>query len=406
MTTKRKLASIQTIKNLRPIPNADRIEVATINGWDLVVKKGDFKIGDPAIYFEIDSFLPNEPEYEFVGSLKSNPITLNRENPDQGFRLKTIKLRKQMSQGLALKFDKVSEKPSGLNKETLIEKLKSLPIGSDVSELLGVTKWERQEAQTDLGNGIGEFPEIYTSKTNEERIQTMPKSYEVLIGKDAFINAKYDGTSSTIIYDPNIDELIYATRNMQISPINTIAAIAKEMDMLDKLLQFGREVGKVVVIQSELYGQKIQDNTLGIRGKRLATFNIEVDGQRLGLVDMLKLTKRLNLELPEIMEVRSTDQAKLDQIKELVKEINVGRKDERLRKSPEEVLTPVTIFNYILESFNATTNELLDMANECKYVTNQKYQEGIVIRTLDNIDAWNPISFKVISNKFLLKYDK
>jgi len=83
----RKLATIQKIKSLEPIPEADKIEKAIVLGWQLVVKKGDFKVGDYCVYCEIDSVLPERPEYEFLRPRK--------------FRIKTAKLRGQISQGIA-----------------------------------------------------------------------------------------------------------------------------------------------------------------------------------------------------------------------------------------------------------------------------------------------------------------
>ena len=84
----RKLASIQKIVDLQPIPKADRIEVATIQGWQCVVKKGEFQVGDLCVYFEIDSLLPEKPVFEFMR--------------DRKFRVRTIKLMKCVSMGLIL----------------------------------------------------------------------------------------------------------------------------------------------------------------------------------------------------------------------------------------------------------------------------------------------------------------
>lgn len=85
----RKLASIRTIKDIRPIENADAIEVATVDGWHCVVKKDEFKVGEKVIYFEIDSLLPHtNPVFEFLRP--------------RGFRVRTIKLRGVTSQGLIM----------------------------------------------------------------------------------------------------------------------------------------------------------------------------------------------------------------------------------------------------------------------------------------------------------------
>ena len=94
----RKLASIQTITNIEPIENADAIELAHVLGWQCVVKKNEVAIGDKVVYFEIDSFLPIRPEFEFLrGSSYRNSELLG-----EGFKLKTMKFRGQISQGLVL----------------------------------------------------------------------------------------------------------------------------------------------------------------------------------------------------------------------------------------------------------------------------------------------------------------
>ena len=110
----RRLATIQKILDLKPIPNADNILCATVQGWELVVKKDEFKIGDLCVYIEIDSIVPDKPEFEFLR--------------DRKFRVKTIKLRKQISQGLALP---LSILPQGKYKED-----------DDVTEILGVIKYD------------------------------------------------------------------------------------------------------------------------------------------------------------------------------------------------------------------------------------------------------------------------
>src|SRR3990167_6403004 len=93
----RKLASIQIIKELNPIEGADKIEVASILGWKAVVEKGKFKLNDKIVYCEIDSLLPIKPEYEFLRKYHKK-----MENGIEGFRIKTIRLKGQISQGLVV----------------------------------------------------------------------------------------------------------------------------------------------------------------------------------------------------------------------------------------------------------------------------------------------------------------
>ncbi len=94
----RKLATIRTVQQTRSIQGADLIELSFVDGWKCVTKKGEFAVGAPAIYCEIDSFLPVREEFEFLR--KSSLKTMDDR---EGFRLRTVKLRGQISQGLLLR---------------------------------------------------------------------------------------------------------------------------------------------------------------------------------------------------------------------------------------------------------------------------------------------------------------
>src|SRR6185295_6305967 len=128
----RKLASIQTINTIEPIPNADAIERIRVLGWWVVAKKGEHQTGEKVIYCEIDSLLPERPEFEF---LRAGSFKPGQTDPDgatilpAGFRIKTVKLRGQVSQGICFPLSLL---------------LTDAPTdeGADVTELLGIHKWE------------------------------------------------------------------------------------------------------------------------------------------------------------------------------------------------------------------------------------------------------------------------
>ena len=153
----RKLASIQKIESVEPIEGADKIELAHVLGWRCVVNKGQFQPSDLAVYFEIDSFLPVRPEFEFLraSSYKKSDVL------GEGFRLKTMKFRGQISQGLLLPVGSFPAIP------------KDAQIGDDVTELLGVRKWEIEERATSGGSVIGTLPKDIPH-TDETRIQASP----------------------------------------------------------------------------------------------------------------------------------------------------------------------------------------------------------------------------------------
>ena len=144
----RKLASIQKIKNIEPIEGADLIEKATVLGWQLVVKKDDFEIGDYCVYCEIDSILPEKPEFEFLRP--------------RHFRIKTIKMKGQISQGITFPLS-IIPNYQDLNVEE----------GTDVTDIMGVAKYEPPISINMKGQVKGGFPG-FIPKTDETRIQSVP----------------------------------------------------------------------------------------------------------------------------------------------------------------------------------------------------------------------------------------
>lgn len=146
----RKLASIRVANAIKAIEGADAIEAVGVDGWFCVAKKGEFKLNDKGIYFEIDSFLPASDErFAFLGKQFIN------FNNNLGARLRTIRLRGQLSQGLFLPLDKFPE-------------FADLEIGADVTEQLNIDKWEPPIPAQLSGEVNGVFPsKIF--KTDQER---------------------------------------------------------------------------------------------------------------------------------------------------------------------------------------------------------------------------------------------
>lgn len=176
----RKLATIQRIKSIHPIENADSIECITVKGWELVAKKGEFSVDDLCCFFEIDSFLPNEPRFEFLKDLKTHQGT-------QGYRLRTKKLRGQISQGLAMPLSEFPELPF------YIEDL-------DVTDALKVIKYDNQiperKGNVRIGKVDGKFPE-FLPKTDQERIQNLTAWFERYNHLEWEETLKLDGSSLT-----------------------------------------------------------------------------------------------------------------------------------------------------------------------------------------------------------------
>jgi RNA ligase (TIGR02306 family) len=163
----RRLATVQQIAELLPIEGADAIEVAKINGWNVVVKKGDFKVDEMVVFCEVDSFLPIQPEYEFLRKSSYKKMSDGTE----GFRLRTIRLRGQLSQGLLINYQVlISKLPPDENGHV------NLPdVGEDVTKIMGIIKYEPPIPACLAGQMKGNFPG-FLNKTDEERVQNIPIS--------------------------------------------------------------------------------------------------------------------------------------------------------------------------------------------------------------------------------------
>jgi RNA ligase (TIGR02306 family) len=142
----RKLATVRKVNEIRPIDGADMIVLAVVDGWKCVVKKDEFRLGDLAVYCEIDSFLPIREEFEFL-----RKSSFKRMDDKEGFRLRTVKLRGQISQGLLLPISILNRKAE---------------FGEDVTEELGIEKYEPPTPTCLSGKVIGPFP-VTVQKTDE-----------------------------------------------------------------------------------------------------------------------------------------------------------------------------------------------------------------------------------------------
>jgi len=334
----RKLASIQIVKEIKPIVDADSIEIVRINNWDVVSKKGEYKVGDFCIYCEIDSFLPIKEEFEFLRK------TSYKKLPDgtEGFRLKTIRLRGQLSQGLLLPIHVL---PLG---ELVSE-------GMDVTEMLGIVKYEPPIPAELNGKVKGLFPS-FIRKTDEERIQNLSKEYDEFKsnGNNFYVTEKLDGTSATFYFKDG--EFGICSRNLELleNESNTYWKVARELNLEEKL----KSLGKNICIQGELLGPGVNGNIYKLNKHTLRIFNIyDIDLCKHYTLDVFINTIQ-NLKLQEI---------------------------------------PILDSNFDLPK---TIDELLFIADGKSKLNGNIDREGLVIRSVDR-----KISFKVISNKFLLKYE-
>jgi RNA ligase (TIGR02306 family) len=332
----RKLATIRVISDIRPIEGADMIELATVGGWNIVVAKNvGHKVGDHVVYCEIDSFLPIKEEFEFL-----RKSSYKKMGDQEGFRLKTIKLRGQVSQGLILPMSVFGD-----FSWTAYE-------GLDVTNRLGIVKYEPPIPAELSGKIKGGFPS-FLHKTDEERVQNLVKEYgeyKFTSTHQFYMTEKLDGSSATFYM--NEGEFGVCSRNLELLETegNTFWKVARELDLENKLKDKGN-----ICLQGELIGEGIQGNPYKIKGQNVHFFNaFDIDKQtRLGINEFLVLLDDMELVSVPILDVA--------------------------------MLLPDTVTG------------MLELAEGKSRLNDKTEREGVVVRSLDNT-----ISFKAISNKFLL----
>lgn len=361
----RKLASIQKIVELRPIEKADAIEVAQVLGWECVVKKSEkFKVGDLVVYIEIDSIVPDKPEFEFLR--------------DRKFRIKTIKLRGQVSQGLVLPLDIL---PDGDYQED-----------DDVTEVIGVKKYDPQadvenklmEQRLSVSNNRinkffaryawyrkiffkpqkGGFPK-FIKKTDEDRIQLFPNICEREKDTNFIVTEKLDGQSGTYFLIKNTKRFIFGkkyifgvcSRNIHLTKPNNSSywTIAKQYN-IEKVLNNIIGKNQFVVLQGEILGTGIQKNKYNVDGYDFYAFNLIYPDKAFNTIEMKDVLDKQNIKTVPILDANF-------KIKESIKDMVEYAKGKS------------TLLNVL--------------------------REGVVIRGINK-----NISFKVINPDFLLKNDE
>lgn len=343
----RKLASIQRIWKIEPIEGADRIELANVLGWQSVVNRGQFQPMDLAVYFEIDSFLPIRPVFEFMRRSSYRKTDIMGE----GFRLKTMRFRGQVSQGLLLPISQFPELPTNVE------------LGTDVTEILGVRKWEIEEKATTGGTVIGTLPPD-VPHTDETRVQAEPDLIGDFAGLEYYITTKMDGSSHSVSLDEDGFHVTGHNYEYKDDGKSAFYELVKREDIEKKVRKYyEKNELHLLTIQGELCAPGIQQNRLKLIRPEWYVFTIRLDGKRVGLRKMQEICENLSLQMVPVEEVEMD-----------------------------------------LPSKYPTVEALLQRADG-EYPKGGK-KEGIVIRPTEPVFCERigaSLSMKVVSNKFLLK---
>ena len=359
----RQLASIKEVKDILPIEGKDRIELAIIDGWSVIIKKGEFKVGDKCIYVEIDSVMPDRPEFDFLRG--------------KNFRIKTMKMAGVISQGICF--------PTTLLK-------KDYPIGTDVTEELGIVQyeatrdierpsnggkrspikhypkwlmryeWFRQYIYKKDHRGAKGFPD-FISKTDECRIENIP--YILSIKEPWLASEKVDGCSSTYAlrkyknwYGKVKYEFIVCSRNLRLfgDDDSHYWKIAKSKKM-ESVLKCLIEDNDWVALQGEICGPGIQKNKYKLKDFEFFGYNLVYPTGRKGSIEAKKICEQYGIGWVPIVD--------------------------------EFFILPDTV------------EEVLKYAHAKSIVYDGTLREGVVCRSLDG-----KCSFKAVDPEFLIKYDE
>ena len=360
----RNLASIQVISDLQRIEGKDRIVLATVLGWHVIVQKSEYQIGDKCVYVEVDSQLPEKPEFEFLRS--------------KNFRIKTMKMAGVVSQGICF--------PMSI----LPERKKEYYVGEDVTDILGITKYEpyiedvtaqptskKKNPLTKikwlmrfqwyrkfvLPRRISDSFPAFIQKTDEIRIQTIPQILQHKIDTKFVATEKIDGTSGTYAlvrhkrkFLKDKFEYIVCSRNRRLTPDNSIYwAVSQKYDIENVLKKLISDHHRIV-LQGECIGPKVQGNKYKVSRPQFYAFNLIVDGKRLGSLFARSLLKEVHIPFVPIVD--------------------------------EDFILPDTV------------DDMLAVAH-AQSAIGDTLREGLVVRSMDG-----DISFKAVDPLFLLKYNE
>jgi len=336
---KRKLASVQKITKLRELPEFENLYMAEVLGWRCLVRKEEFKEGDPCIFIEVDSVLPQKPEFAFFEKYN--------------YKVKTQKIRGVFSQGLCLP---MSHLPEG-----------EYALGKDVTDLLGVTRWE--EPLTLGTEAVGEFPSFLVSKTDQRRIQEFPEILTRYADKHWVATEKLEGTSCTIGLWKN--DFLVCGRTKVLAETNCVYwEMARNYNLKDKLKALQKQLSLItstesVFLQGEIIGRGVQKNPYDLKEPFFFAFNFCADRRHFSWEDLGEVCK--NLDVPRVPEVENP-----------------------------------------FDMRGKTVDNLVAYSQGYSVLNPKKFREGIVFRTKEKEydDSFGSLSFKVINPAFLVKAGK
>jgi RNA ligase (TIGR02306 family) len=303
--SERRLATVRRVEEISPIEGSDFLELLTVDGWNAVVPKSDgHAVGDLVVYCETDSFLPLWPEFAFLEKSSLRKM-LTPEGNRTGYRLRTIKLRGQISEGLVIPLKKIEFiDPYGDPDADWVLKIESQNIsrtvteGDEVTELLNIIKWELPVHASLAGKVRGNFPS-FLRKTDSERIENFIKDFNRKYrGHTWEVTTKLDGSSFTAYIKDG--EFGVCSRNLDLaeSDGNSFWIAARKNNLEEKMRGYVSITGKDIAIQCELLGPGVQGNREQLPDLDIYLFDVYDIGNhtKISAVERHKIAKYMYLK--------------------------------------------------------------------------------------------------------------
>ncbi len=354
--SERKLATIRKIAEIKAIPGADKICAYRVDGWWVVDSVGKFNQDELVVYMEPDSWVPTSVA-PFLTKPGHFPKTFEGV---EGERLKTIRLKGQLSQGLLRPVQILSEQTrSG-------DWINFYNEGDDVTEVLGILKYEKPLPAQLAGMAKGNFP-LFIPKTDQERIQNCTRAFEKwkIDGVEFEISEKLDGSSMTVYVNHNeLDEegapkhgVCSRNLDLKFDENNSFWQAEQKYELISKI----KDTGRNLAIQGELIGEGIQGNSYKLTGREFYCFDIvDIDKREYLLpMDRISLCEQLGIQHVPIVDLNS-------------------------KIAPDETIA-----------------DLLKLAEGKSEIGAKPEREGWVFKSMIEHD----VSFKAVSNRWLEKYE-
>ena len=351
MNQERNLVTLRRVREIIPIEGADKIELVKVGGWQCIVSKGKFEVGDVGMFFEIDSLLPMTPVFEFLKPRGTKKMFVDGRE-FEGYRLRTIKLKGQFSQGLLLQPEEIFD--------PIIWSEEALEGGYDYTFDAGVVEYEPPIPAELSGQAKGNFPS-FIPKTDQERVQNLTKQLDLWAGEMFEITEKLDGSSMTIYLKDGEFGVCGRSWELKETEGNSLWKVTRLLNLERKL----RRISRNLALQGELIGHGIQGNPYKIVGQSYRIYDIyDIDAARY----LLPAERR-----------------------------NVMHQMAEQGEATEYLHVPILEPEYILTT---DVEALLTKADGGSFIGDCG-REGIVLKSCKD----PRVSFKAISNEFLVKED-